>query len=300
MRHQSRVKLRVSWQVARGATRRVQGRPVLFVGSLFGCGQDPHFGFCGAGMRALFLGCPYGAVRTRLAGLLPQREPCSRGLHTPAGSGPQRRGAPAGGRGQIRHPSPWYRQVSARSLSGFPNPACTSGVGNAQVAPGSGTLSGCHSSPSEVSRSALSHPAFLPPPRPALCFECQGTLRKKVGLGSSGQEHTGQRGSGLCGPAFSSDSPMGFAKTAAVGRWTGIQRPPQHDTTPRELRLVGILPCSRPQQETRDSSRRTTSHAETFEEFCAVDSILQKKKAIRAIITYREIQYHCISSSDFC
>lgn len=112
----------------------------------------------------------------------------------------------------------------------------------------------------------LSPPA---PPRPALCFECQGTLRKKVGLGSSGQEHTGQRGSGLCGPAFSSDSPMGFAKTAAVGRWTGIQRPPQHDTTPRELRLVGILPCSRPQQETRDSSRRTTPHAETFEEFCA-------------------------------
>ncbi|XP_047703974.1 uncharacterized protein LOC125159530 isoform X2 [Prionailurus viverrinus] len=213
MRHQNRVKRRVSRQVARGATRRVQGRPVPFVGSLFRVRPGPPLRLLWGGHACSLPGVSLRAprwprvvsCRDRRRGALGSRT--GRDDEESLGSGPDSAGpasSPAGavlprpphprrkwppearrsGWWEGANPPPWYRQVSARSSSGFPNPACTSGV-------------------------------------------------------------------------------------AAVGRWTGIQRPPQHDTTPRELRLVGILPCSRPQQETRDSSRRTTPHAETFEEFCA-------------------------------
>lgn len=70
----------------------------------------------------------------------------------------------------------------------------------------------------------------------------------------------------MCGPAFSSDSPVGFAKAAAAaaGRRTRLPRP-WLKATPR----VRALPCSRPQRDTRDSSGRTTPPAETLEAFCA-------------------------------
>ncbi|XP_047703973.1 uncharacterized protein LOC125159530 isoform X1 [Prionailurus viverrinus] len=280
MRHQNRVKRRVSRQVARGATRRVQGRPVPFVGSLFRVRPGPPLRLLWGGHACSLPGVSLRAprwprvvsCRDRRRGALGSRT--GRDDEESLGSGPDSAGpasSPAGavlprpphprrkwppearrsGWWEGANPPPWYRQVSARSSSGFPNPACTSGVGNAQVAPGSGTLSGCHSSPSPTlsklpcspqrrcQRSRALH--FLPPP-----FSPRPAPPR---------------------PLFR--MPRNLKEEAAVGRWTGIQRPPQHDTTPRELRLVGILPCSRPQQETRDSSRRTTPHAETFEEFCA-------------------------------